>query len=83
METQGPASAPEKRDTPWTLIVVGVLVLYAVVIALLNSERVEVDFLFFSTNTRLLFLVFLCVGIGFVGGYLFHRSRMQRAHDEP
>ena len=48
MEGQRPAA---KRDTPWTLIVFGVIALYAIIVALLNSERVKVDFLFFSTHT--------------------------------
>ncbi len=68
----------EKRDTPWTLIVLAVLALYAIVIALKNSEKVRVDFLFFSTSTRLLPLIILCVAIGFVGGFLFERSRARR-----
>jgi hypothetical protein len=46
--------SPAKRRTPWTLIVFGVLGLYVIVVALLNSDRVKVDFLFFSTQTRLL-----------------------------
>jgi uncharacterized integral membrane protein len=79
---EGRSPAPAKRDRPWTLIALGVLALYAVVIAAKNSERVKVDFLFFSANTRLLFLVFLCVAIGFVGGFLFARSRARRKPDD-
>ncbi len=78
MEGSDSTPASKKRDTPWTLIALGVLALYAVVIALKNSERVKVDFLFFSTSTRLLFLIFLCVAIGFAGGFLFERSRARR-----
>jgi len=78
VEEPDSTSTPKKRDTPWTLIVLGVLALYAVVIALKNSERVKVDFLFFSTSTRLLFLIFLCLAIGFAGGFLFERSRARR-----
>ena len=78
---EGSDSSPTSKkrgDTPWTLIVLGVLALYAVVIALKTSEKVRVDFLFFSTSTRLLPLIILCVAIGFVGGFLFERSRARR-----
>jgi uncharacterized integral membrane protein len=67
--------SPQKRDTPWTMIVVGVLAVYAVIVALLNSEKVKIDFLFFSASVRLLVLIFLCLGVGFVVGYFFNRLR--------
>lgn len=69
---------PAKRDTPWTMIVVGLVALYAIVVALLNSEPVKVDFLFFSTSIRLLFLIPLCLGLGFVAGFVFDRWRERR-----
>ena len=81
MDGPDSTSTSKKRDTPWTLIVLGVLALYALVIAIKNSEKVRVDFLFFSTSTRLLFLIFLCVAIGFAGGFLFERSRARRRLD--
>ena len=67
----------QKRDTPWTLIVIGVLALYAVIVALLNSEKVKIDFLFFSASVRLLVLIFLCLGVGFVVGFFFDRYRQR------
>lgn len=81
MEASRPT--PPKRETPWTLIIFGVIALYAIIVALLNSERVKVDFLFFSTNTRLLILIFLCLGIGFAAGFLFDRWRQRTKRDEP
>ena len=75
---EGRPPQPEKRDTPWTLIGFGVLALYAVIVALLNSEKVSVDFLFFSTNIRLLVLIFLCLGLGFAAGFVFDRWRVRR-----
>lgn len=76
MEGQRPTGA--KRDTPWTLIVFGVLALYAIIVAVLNSEEVKVDFLFFSTRIRLLILIFLCLGVGFAAGFLVDRWRERR-----
>lgn len=68
---------PEK-DTPWKLIVFGVLTLYAILIVLLNRDQVEVSFVFFSTRISLLVLIVLCVGIGFAAGFLFDQLRDRR-----
>lgn len=68
---------PEK-DTPWKLIVFGVLALYAILIVLLNRDQVEVSFVFFSTRISLLVLIVLCVGIGFAAGFLFDQMRDRR-----
>ena len=57
------------------MIVIGVLALYAVIVALLNSEKVKIDFLFFSASVRLLILIFLCLGVGFAVGFFFDRYR--------
>jgi hypothetical protein len=57
------------------MIVVGVVALYAVIVALLNSEKVKIDFLFFSASVRLLVLIFLCLGVGFAVGFFFDRYR--------
>ena len=69
--------SPEK-DTPWKLIVFGVLAVYAILIVLFNRDQVEVSFVFFSTRISLLVLILLCVGIGFAGGYLFDQLRDRR-----
>jgi uncharacterized integral membrane protein len=76
-------TSPPKRDTPWTMIVIGVVALYALIVALLNSERVKVDFLLFSTNVRLLFLILLCLGLGFVVGFFFDRWRERQKRSQP
>jgi len=76
MEGQSPK--PAKRDTPWSLIVFGVLAVYLVVVALLNSGEVEVKFVFFTTEISLLVLIFLCLGIGFGAGWVFEKMRARR-----
>ena len=77
MEGQ-PPRRPAKRDTPWSLIVFGVLAVYAILIAVLNSEQVEVSFVFFTTEISLLVLIFLCLGIGFGAGWVFEKMRARR-----
>ncbi len=74
----GSQRAPEKQGTPWSLIVFGVLAVYAILIALLNSGQVEVHFVFFTTEISLLVLILLCLGIGFAAGYLLSRLRQRR-----
>lgn len=78
MEGDAPAAAKEKRGKPWSLILFGVLGVYVVLIALLNSDQVKVDFVFFSAHIRLLFLILLCLGVGFAAGFLFDQLRDRR-----
>ncbi len=68
----------ERRGTPWSLIAIGVLAVYAILIVVLNRKEVEIDFVFFSTRISKLVLILLCLGIGFVAGYLFDRWRVRR-----
>ena len=76
MEAQGPTRA--RSDTPWTLVVVAALAIYAVLIVLLNREEIEVSFVFFSARISKLVLILLCLGIGFAAGYLFDHWRLSR-----
>lgn len=79
MSTQGSAPSPRpEKDTPWKLIVFGVLAVYALLIIFLNRKQVEVSFVFFTTEISLLVLILLCVGIGFAAGYLFEQLRERR-----
>jgi uncharacterized integral membrane protein len=75
---EGQQTPPEKRGTPWTLIIFGVVALYALLLVILNDEKVKVDFVFFSASIRKLILILLCLGLGFVGGLLFDRWRERR-----
>ena len=76
MEGQPPR--PEKRGTPWTLVGLGILGVYALLLVILNDEKVAVNFLFFTASIRKLVLILLCLGLGFVGGLLFDRWRAKR-----
>jgi len=76
---EGKPPAPGERGTPWTLIAIAVLAVYAILIVVLNREEVEISFVFFSTTISKLVLILLCLGIGFVAGYLFDRWRERRS----
>ena len=78
MEDQTPAAAGAKHTTPWPLILFGVLGVYAVLVALLNSDKVKVDFVFFSTEIRLLVLILLCLVVGFGAGWVFEKRRARQ-----
>ncbi len=80
MEGQRPT--PERRDVPWSLIIFGVLALYAALIILLNREEVDIDFVFFSGRISKLVLILLCIGIGFAAGFMFDRWRVRRRATE-
>ena len=67
-----------KAGRNWTLIALVVAALYALLLILVNDEKVKVDFLFFSTSIRKLVLILLCLGLGFAGGLLFSRWRAAR-----
>ena len=75
MESSRPRN---RRDIPWSLILVAVLSVYALLIVVLNREQVEISFVFFSTRISKLVLIMLCLGIGFAGGFLFDRWRERR-----
>lgn len=73
-----PQGPPPKGDVPWSLIAIAALAAYAILILLLNREQVSISFVFFSTEISKLVLIALCLGIGFVSGYLFDRWRAER-----
>jgi uncharacterized integral membrane protein len=75
---EGRPPARDQRDTPWTLIIFGVLAVYIALVAFLNSEQVDIDFLFFQAEISKLVLILLCLGIGFVAGFLLDRWRHRR-----
>ena len=69
---------PHETETPWKLILFGVLAVYAILIVVFNRNEVKVSFVFFSAEISLLVLILLCVGIGFAAGYLFDQLRDRR-----
>ena len=52
----------------WKLVLWGAVAVYAVAFLLLNSSKQEVSFVFFSVNTRLIWLILLSMALGAVLG---------------
>ena len=52
------------REIPWKLVAWIALAVYAVVFLLLNDERQDVSFVFFTVRTRLIWLILLSMALG-------------------
>lgn len=89
-QTPPGAPAPSQRpagaggvDTPggrlwsrgWKPWAIGFLILAAVIFIAQNSQSVEVDFIFASTETPLIFALLLAFGLGVAIGWLVPRLR--------
>jgi uncharacterized integral membrane protein len=70
--------APEKKPTNWRAWVVGVLVALVVVVALQNSQNVEVEVLFVTVNAPLIVTLLAAVAIGILIGYVAPLVRRHR-----
>ena len=76
---EGQTPTPEKRGTStWALVLFAALAVYAVLLIILNDDKVDVSFVFFTAEISLLVLIVLCLGIGFAAGYLADRLRERR-----
>ena len=83
--------APEPRSSTTTgigpqQILIGLLVVVLVVFAIANFDRVRVNFLFFDTEARVITVIAVAGGLGFVIGWLVGRPsrrarRMMRRRD--
>jgi uncharacterized integral membrane protein len=71
--------APEgERDIPVRAILLGALVVYLILFAVLNSKTVKVSFVIFSTRVSLIVALVLAAVLGFFGGYLGQEMRDRR-----
>jgi uncharacterized integral membrane protein len=61
-----PGDPPDKKSEgiPWRLVGIVALALYAVIFVLVNDEKQELNFVFFTVNTRLLWLILLSMALG-------------------
>jgi len=61
-----PPGDPPPRDggIPWKVVLWVAVAAYAVVFLLVNSEKQDVSFVFFSVRTRLIWLILLSMALG-------------------
>jgi uncharacterized integral membrane protein len=62
----------------WKAIILAALGIYALLLVILNAKTVSIDFVFFSHETRVIFLVLLCMALGAVMMWLLPRMRHSR-----
>ena len=78
LEGRQPTEPPRSGITP-RQILIGVLALVLIIFAIANSERVQVSFLLFDTEARVVTVIAVAAGLGFLIGYFIGRpSRSQR-----
>jgi len=62
-DAPGPPS-PESGGIPWKLVLWAVLAVYAILLLVLNDRAVPVRFVFFTVDTRLVWLILLSMALG-------------------
>jgi uncharacterized integral membrane protein len=77
----------EKQGVNWRVWTFGVLVALVLIVALQNSQEVEVEVLFIETKAPLIVTLLIAVGVGALIGYVAplvrrHRREERRAHEE-
>ena len=77
-ERIGPALVPSRGVSPkW--IGAGIAGLLLAIFAIANSKRVQVNFLFFTTQARLVTVILVAAVLGFIVGWFIGRpSRAER-----
>lgn len=74
-----PARPPgSRREVPWRLVLLAVLLVYGILFVILNSKEVSVSFVFFTPRVSLIVALVLALLIGFLAGYLFDTMRDRR-----
>jgi uncharacterized integral membrane protein len=77
--------APEKKPVNWRAWLVGILIALVLVVALQNSQSVQVEVLFVEVSAPLIVTLLAAVGIGILIGYvapLVRRHRRQGDHPQ-
>ena len=68
MEHERQPSSPQRgdKDIPWRLVLWGAVAVYAVIFLLLNADRQDVNFVFFTVRTRQIWLILISMALGAV-----------------
>jgi uncharacterized integral membrane protein len=61
---QGDRPETTSREIPWKMVIWAAIALYAIVFLLANDEKQSVSFVFFTVNTRLIWLILLSMALG-------------------
>ena len=80
MSEQPPAKGSGKRpDRPHLgrYVIAAVLAVYVILFALFNRDRVEVDWVLFERNSRLIYVVIVSAVLGALADRLIQRRRKE------
>lgn len=77
-ETSTTTRSARKQGLPWRLIAFGALAVYGLLLVVLNTETVHVEFVFWDTKASLVVVLLLALAIGFLAGFLFDTLRDRR-----
>jgi uncharacterized integral membrane protein len=72
------STKPTREGIPWRLVALGAVGVYAFLLVILNTDEVDVQFVFWSAKTSLVILLLIVLAIGFLGGFLFDTWRERR-----
>jgi uncharacterized integral membrane protein len=75
-----PAAAHSAEARNWRAILLVALAVYAVLLVIVNSKQVSIDFVFFSAKTNFLVLILLSMGLGALIMWLLPRL-LKRRHE--
>jgi uncharacterized integral membrane protein len=72
---------PSRSGISFRQVVIGVLAVLLIAFGIANFKRVEVNFLLFDSDARLVTVIVVAAGLGFVLGYFVGRpGRLQRKY---
>lgn len=71
--------SPEKKSVNWRLWLAGTLATLILIVALQNSQRVDVDVLVINLNAPLIVVILVAAAVGAIVGYVAPLVRRHRA----
>jgi len=73
-------SAEDWQPRLWAIVIgLGLLVVWVIAFIAKNSDKVKIDFVLFSTNASLIWLLILLLGVGFLAGLLASQLYRRRS----
>ncbi|MGH8984955.1 MAG: lipopolysaccharide assembly protein LapA domain-containing protein [Acidimicrobiia bacterium] len=76
-----PAPA-ESRMPSARLIIAGIVIVLVLWFALVNSQRVTIDFIIFERRARLIYVILGSAVLGAIAGALLRRHRRERRRED-
>ncbi len=77
-----PASRPANRKHQVRIAIAAICALLILLFAFQNRDEVNVDYLFFERESRLIYVILGSAILGAIAGSLFRRARRRRARED-